>query len=453
MPMATKKVVIIGGGFSGTLTAINLLRHDGPDAVLIERAPQAGRGTAYSAAHPDHLLNVRAGNMSAYPDDPGHFARWLAARTGDCAATFAPRIVYGDYLAEELGHAIAAAPQRLRLVRDTALALETGDTGVAVTLASGGTVTADVAVLAMGNLPPHAPAPLDPVALGDDLYRGDPWAGDIGEGLGPDDSVLLLGTGLTMVDAALLLAARGFTGRIIAMSRRGLLPRMHDAAQPPVIPLDDRPPTALSPLVRAVREAADAIGWRNAVDRLRPFTQSLWCAASPQEQARFLRHMRPWWDVHRHRIAPSVAARLDAMRADGRLTALAAKPVAYQPEARSVAVDWRGRGSDTVSTLHVRRIVNCTGPQGDLARSSEPLLQGLVADGHARADICRLGLDVDRAGNLIGRNGIPNPALFALGPMTRGAFWEINAVPDIRVQVWAVARKLANAHWVGGEGL
>jgi len=451
--MPTERVVIVGGGFSGTLTAINLLRHDGPEAVLIERAPHVGRGTAYSAAHPDHLLNVRASNMSAYPDDPGHFARWLAEGSGDSATCFAPRIVYGDYLAQELAKAIAAAPARIRLVRDTARDITLEESGVRVALASGEAISADVAVIAMGNLPPHAPAPLDPAALGDDRYRGDPWAGDIGEGLGRDDTVLLLGTGLTMVDAALLLAARGFEGRMLAMSRRGLLPRVHEDAQPPVVPLADRPPTALSPLVRSVRAAARELGWRGAVDRLRPFTQSLWCAASPIEQARFLRHMRPWWDVHRHRIAPSVAARLEAMIAAGRLAVAAAKPLAYRRDDNGVALDWRARGTDAITTSHVRRIVNCTGPQGDLARSTEPFLQALVAKGHARADACRLGLDVDPASNLIGRDGTVEKALFALGPMTRGAFWEINAVPDIRVQVWAVARKLSNAHWIGGEGL
>lgn len=82
-------VAIIGAGFSGTLQAINLLRHEGPRATLIERAPVAGTGLAYGAAHPSHVLNVRAANMSAFPDDPSHFVRWLEARGVPDAATAA----------------------------------------------------------------------------------------------------------------------------------------------------------------------------------------------------------------------------------------------------------------------------------------------------------------------------------------------------------------------------
>ncbi len=208
-----------------------------------------------------------------------------------------------------------------------------------------------------------------------------------------------------------------------------------------------------SALLAEVRERAERLGWRAAVDELRPFTQGLWLSATTEQRDRFLRHLRPWWDVHRHRLAPQVAAKIDAMTARGQLTIVAGKPRAYRPAGTEVAVTWRPRGSSTESVMTVRRIVNCTGPQGDLARSSEPVLKSLIASGHARADPARLGLDVDAQSRLVGAGGEPHPRLFGLGPMTRGAFWEIVAVPDIRTQVWTVARRLAQAHWVGGEGL
>lgn len=445
-------VVIIGAGFSGTLQAINLLRHDGPRATLIERGPAAGKGLAYGAAHPSHVLNVRAGNMSALPDDPGHFVRWLEARGIGDAATFVPRVTYGEYLSEQLAAACAAAPDRLEVIAGDVVDLRHDGRATAV-LADGRRIEAHAAVLAVGNLPPHHPPGLDPAALPGDRYFGDPWDPALPAGLADDDTVLIIGTGLTMVDVALLLEASGFGGRIVAMSRRGLLPREHEPAGPGWARIDERPKLTASALLASVRARGATIGWRNAVDELRPFTQSMWANASRAERGRFIRHLRPWWDVHRHRLAPEVFARLKAMQASGRLVAIAGKPGVFAADEDGATVTWRPRGSDRSETLKVRRIVNATGPQGDLTRTEEPLLRKLLDRGLIRPDTARLGIDVDGTAAAIGADGRPSEWLHALGPMTRGAFWEIVAVPDIRTQTWSLARRLSNAHWVGGEGL
>ncbi|WP_066718282.1 FAD/NAD(P)-binding protein [Sphingomonas pituitosa] len=445
-------VAIIGAGFSGTLQAINLIRHEGPRATLIERAPVAGTGLAYGAAHPSHLLNVRAANMSAFPDDPGHLVRWLEGRGVEhAAASFVPRRVYGEYLREMLAQALARYPDRLRLVRGEVEDVTFDADGATLQL-SDGTLRADAAVLAVGNLPPHDPPGLDPAALSPTRYKGDPWDPSVPEGLSDDDTVLVIGTGLTMVDVALLLEARGFGGKIIAVSRRGLLPRPHAAGQD-WDKIRERPRTQASSLVRAVRTRAEQVGWRNAVDELRPFTQPMWANAAEDERARFLRHLRPWWDVHRHRLAPEVHARLQALIDRGRLEVLAAKTLGFAEGPAGIAVTFRPRGGDATKTITAQRIVNCTGPLGDLARTREPLLQRLAERGLIRPDAAHIGIDVDNQGQTIAANGRANANLYALGPMTRGAFWEIVAVPDIRTQTWAVARRLSNAHWVGGEGL
>lgn len=451
--MPVEHVAIVGAGFSGTLQAINLLRHEGPRATLIERGSRAGEGLAYGAAHPSHVLNVRAGNMSALPDDPGHFARWLEARgVADASGSFASRVTYGIYLREMLDAALAAGAGRLSVRYGEVVDVTEARAGVALKLADGGTLDADAAVLAVGNLPPHDPPGLSDAVLPDDLYKGDPWAGNVADGLTADDTVLVIGTGLTMIDVALMLEARGFAGRIVALSRRGLLPRRHEAAND-WAKIGDRPATVASGLVQQVRDRAVAVGWRNAVDELRPFTQPMWANASEAERARFLRHLRPWWDVHRHRLAPEVADRLAAMQERGQLDVLAGKTIAFAPADGGVVMTWRRRGTDASETMAVRRIVNCTGPLGDLNRTTDPLLVALRERGAIRPDAANLGIDVNGVGQVIGANGRPSERLYALGPMTRGAFWEIVAVPDIRRQTWDVARRLSNAHWVGGEGL
>ena len=449
----TKHVAIIGAGFAGTLQAINLLRHDGPRATLIERRPHAGAGLAYGNADPIHVLNVRAGSMSAFPDRPDHFVSWLAERGYDATArTFVAREVYGRYLREILAEARAARPDGLSILHEAAVDVCCDDDGVNVSLASGRSVKADIAVLAVGNLPPPPPSGLDVGTLGSDCYFGDPWRQNPAESLTAQDHVLILGTGLTMIDMVLKLRNDGFEGRITAVSRRGLLPHRH-GEQAPFEAIQERPGTDPAKLVAAVRKRSRELGWRNAVDELRPFTQAMWRAAGDAQRARFLRHLRPWWDIHRHRIAPAVATEIERLRENGTIDIIAAKIDRLSLAENGVAVTLRRRGSQTPETITVQRVINCIGPQGDLARTDEPLLRSLVSRGVLRSDPAHLGIDVDAQCRVLGASGEVSDRLLAIGPMTRGAFWEIVAVPDIRLQTWSVARRISNAHWVGGEGL
>lgn len=440
----TGRIAIVGGGFSGTLAAINLLRHSDSRLILIERQPLAGEGLAYGAAHPTHLLNVRAANMSAFPDDPGHFLRWLNEEgiTAD-PNPFVPRLRYGDYLRALLDTACAEAEGRLEIIRGNAIDLYRSSDRVVVLLEDTRRIEVDVALLAIGNLPPHAPPGIEVAALSQRLYAGDPWETGALDGLGDDDTVLLLGTGLTMVDVALALKARNFGGKIMALSRRGLLPHPHAQVAPAPDPITERPHETGAALLRRVRARAVAIGWRPAIDELRPFTQNMWRAASDSDRARFLRHLRPWWDIHRHRLAPVVREAVDELVGTDRLTVCAGRIAATKVEDDGLSISWQPRSSGDVRMRKVTRLINCTGPQGDVMRADEPLLRHLVARGTIRPDTLRIGIDVDTQSRTISINGASNNWLYALGPMTRGAFWEIVAVPDIRVQSYSVARQLA----------
>jgi uncharacterized NAD(P)/FAD-binding protein YdhS len=435
-------VAIVGGGFSGAMLAVHLLRR-GARVTLFERHRPPGRGLAYGAAHPIHLLNVRAGNMSAYPDEPAHFAAWLQARgTANAAASFAPRQVFGTYVEEQLAAAIAGAPGRFTHRTDAVDDIDSGPAGANIITAAGERLEADAAVLAVGNLPPPAPPGIDPARLPESTYWGDPWAPGAAEGLGEHDAVLLIGTGLTMVDLALLLDARGFAGRIVALSRRGLIPQSH-RDEPPAPDKRDQAPAALdSRLVREVRNRGARIGWRHAVDELRPFSQGVWSGAGTAQRRRFIRHLRPWWDVHRHRIAPEVAERIQSLIAEDRLRILAGKLAGSEAQGGGVAVRWRPRGGTEVEQAVFTRIINCTGPEGDLPRSAEPVLRRLLARGAIRPGPIGLGVDADGEARVLAADGTANPRLYALGPLTRGLLWEIVAVPDIRVQVAAVAAAL-----------
>lgn len=433
------------------MQAINLLRHDGPRATLIERRPRAGEGLAYGDAAPSHLLNVRAKGMHAYPDDPDGFVRWLERQGYNFSAEcFVPRLIYGDYLRDLLACEMARKPGRLTLVQDEAVALTVNDRAC-LTLRNGGMVAADLAILAVGNLPPYHPPGFNDT-LPTDVYIVDPWVDHATAGLTAEDTVLIIGTGLTMVDTVLRLKEEGFEGRIVAISRRGLLPHRH-SEQRPFTPIDERPAPCASSLVRSTRMRAAEIGWHNAVDELRRFTQPLWRAADHATRARFLRHLRPWWDIHRHRLAPIVADQIAELIERGRLSIMAARIRHVRPFANGVYVTFQPRGAQPECVRHFRRALNCTGPQGNLTTVREPLLRHLYDDGTIRPDPLRIGIDIDAQSRTFAADGTRNERLYAIGPMTRSESWEIVAVPDIRRQVWALAQRLSNAHWVGGEGL
>jgi uncharacterized NAD(P)/FAD-binding protein YdhS len=433
-------VAVIGGGFSGTLQAIHLLDR-GARVTLIERGDRLARGVAYSTPHPDHLLNVRAAGMSAFPDQPDHFATWLSEQGKGDGGTFAQRRTYGRYVQSLLGAAQVEAGERLSIVRAEVRDIARTGTGESVHLVAGERIEADAVVLALGNLPPETPRVVASAGLADGIVRSDPWSADLAADLGPDDNVLLIGTGLTAIDAALLLDSAGFQGRILALSRRGLLPRSHADIAHPVVELEGVPEPRCTDLLGLVRTRAERIGWRAVVDSLRPVTQALWGEASLAERRRFLRHLRPWWDVHRHRIAPTVAARVESMIAQGRLEIASGRISSVEPDGDAALLRWRSRGQDAENSISVRRIVNCTGPQADIARAREPLLDALLAAGRVRPDGCRIGVDVDSQCRTLSAEGASD-TLRAIGPISKGAFWEIVAVPDIRHQVRSLAEAL-----------
>ena len=441
-------IAIIGAGFSGSLLAIQILRKNARARVfLVEKALQFGRGLAYGAADPQHLLNVRASNMSAFPEEPDHFIDWLRANApqGVEPRSFVSRQLFGTYLQTMLRAIVetGAGAGRLVTVPDEAVSVTLDGARPRVRLALGRSLYVEQVVLATGNLPPHDQHCFIGAA-GASLYLSDPWSSEACRKLGPTDEILLLGTGLTAVDMILRLRAMGYRGLIRALSRRGLRPHRHADHGPTAAVFPVSPQPSLSALLRLIRSQARLRGWREAVDGLRPSVQRLWCEASDVERKRFLRHLRPWWDVHRHRLAPAIADSVQAFESGGNLTFSAGRIEQVSFSDDHADVTWIPRGTQTMRNMRVGRIINCTGPAGDLTKAKSPLLRDLLLRGLARPDFCNLGLDVDPYCRVIDVDGKVQTQLLAVGPLSRGAFWEITAVPDIRVQAAQVAKQLAS---------
>jgi uncharacterized NAD(P)/FAD-binding protein YdhS len=260
--------------------------------------------------------------------------------------------------------------------------------------------------------------------------------------VGPDEEVLLVGTGLTAVDVLLGLETHGWRGRATALSRRGLLPRAHPARAAQLLEAPAPRGSGLASRLAQVRRDAETRPWAEVMDGLRPHGQRLWKQAGENERRRFLRHLRPWWDVHRHRMAAEVAEAIERLQAEGRLTLAAGRLLEVRSEAGEVEGRWRPRGQAEPRVVRARRVINCTGPETDPARADSALLRSLLAAGAARRDPLGIGLDVDGEGRVLDGEGTPQRRLFAMGPLTRGALWEIVAVPEIRVQARELAARL-----------
>lgn len=455
----TRTIAIVGGGLSGTLTAVHLMRRAVEadlKIVLINRSGLLARGVAYGTRSADHVLNVPAARMSAFEDDEGHFLRYAQTQEpGVQGGTFVRRELYGDYLEWTLhqAHAQLTEPQRFEHRCEHVESLELTDHGTVLHFGQGASLEADRTVLALGHFAPADPRLDDSTVLASTRYVRDPWRADALSRIGRDEPVLLLGTGLTMVDIALALEARGHKGPMISLSRRGLLPQPHrTGGAPPIgITLPDellagRPD--LKHWLRIIRTQCDTlagqgIDWRETLASLRTATPDLWQRLDQRQRAQFLRHVQAYWDVHRHRLAPALNERLQALLRSGQLQVRAGRLQSLQAgEAGGLTAVYRPRAGQSTVSLRVGHVINCTGPSTDLKRAREPLMQSLLACGQATPDKLGLGLATGEHYALLDAKGRPSPVLRYLGPFLRAQYWECTAVPELRRHAKALAEVL-----------
>lgn len=444
------RIAIVGAGAAGSLTAVQLMRQADRlgrhvEVWLIDPSERTGPGVAYGTYDPRHLLNVPAGRMSAFPDDAGHFLRWLTDRDPRTApGDFVPRQVYGQYLTDIVERtAVACGHARLHRVRDKVVATREQGSGLALRLAGGGELRVDAAVLALGNLTPAqdwAGAELRDSGR----FVADPWVPGALDGAAEKGDVLLVGTGLTMVDLAATLAR---PDRVLhAVSRHGLLPQEHlTAAAPPAEPPALDGARGLDALRRDIRRHLSATrracgDWRPALDGLRPLTATLWQQLPAADRARFFDEDLRAWEVHRHRMAPATAASLRELLASGRLRIGAGQVLRAAPADDALAVTL----SDGTQ-LRVGSVVNCTGARTGPPGTADPLVRCVLERGYGRPGSAGLGLDTSGDGRLVPAVGAPALRLWTLGAARRGNLLETTAVPEIRAQAAEVAGDVLRA--------
>ena len=468
-------VAIVGGGFSGAVFGLKLHMAQ-PDwrVVIIEPNRMLGRGIAYGACGPQHLLNVPVSRMEIGLQ-PG-FATWLdrhrtrmaeaLVESGlDVQAAYVPRALFGDYIEERVGEALnTRSVTGLTTLRGEAVRMLRQGQGVLLT--DGREVEADIVVLAMGNLAPRPPGGADPWLYDTGFFVPDPWARDAFGDVGADEPLLLIGAGLTTVDVALRLASDGHRGRMLAVSRRGLLPQRHEAGgawSEFLAQHGGASPRALTRVIRqeVARAVAQGVPWQRVFDAARPAVPGIWQGWTAAHRRQFTRHLRVRWDIHRHRMAPRIDDALRRLLTTGALEIAAGRVAGYAQAGGMVDVTLRLRGG-TERVFRAGRVVNCTGPGAGFDRIAVPLIADLRERRLAAPDALGVGFQTQDCAVIDGA-GIPSRWLFALGPLTRPNWWEITAVPEINLQIdrlvaqlsWATpVSSLTAADFLGiGEGI
>lgn len=450
-----KTLVIIGAGFSGTVTAIQFLKHcpPGVQVILINRSGGMARGLAYGTNSAQHLLNVPVGNMTALVDEPESFQKFCQKTNPDIVgSSFVPRRLYGDYLSCLLDSAVDSAKGiSLHRLAAEVHSLRADQQGAIVELADGEELRADHVVLAFGHFAPLNPQCVAPaIAVG--CYQQDPWDR---ERMLPDATkpVLLIGAGLTALDVALGMD-QSDTRPIYMLSRRGLQPlahRPHGHVLPPIVGASERlldvEPTVINYLreVRGLIKAGATTGrdWRDYIAALRPATPTLWARLPEVEKRRFIRHLQPYWDVHRHRVAPETYDRFIEASGSGRIVSLAGRIMGIDPDGEGVRVSYQRRGTDQIEHIDVSKVINCTGPNSNLRHVDDPLIIQLRDEGLLQPDTLGLGLHVDQ--RLAVKNAEGNASLWLsyVGPMLKADLWEATAVPELRELAKRLACRLA----------
>jgi uncharacterized NAD(P)/FAD-binding protein YdhS len=454
-----RTIVIVGGGFCGTVLAANLLRRPPPGPtrlVLIERDGAVGRGVAYADRGFPYLLNVPASRMSANTAAPNEFLEFVQRRIPNASGEdFMPRALYGEYLQEFLMAAQLSAPSNVRLdvlhgevtnVRRLERHLP-----LQIELRDGRKLTADDVVLALGNPKPASLAVAAPV-VDHPAYVADPWSTELQ--FSRDQKILLIGSGLTAADVINAASADPQrTPTLHALSRHGLVPPRQTAFRPDAFKGDGNAlllaaSTSLRGLTKSVRllaREAESVGgdWREAITFVRNMAPTIWQRLSEHDRVRFLRHLRALWDVHRHRLPLQLIQRIDALRKAERLYVHAGQLLRFADRDGRIEVKWRRRGTPSEHTEAFDRVVNCTGPDYAIARSTEPLWRSLVQCGLCVSDPLGLGLRTGPRGAVIDADGWPGPHLFYVGPMLRADLWEATAASELRVHAERLAALLA----------
>lgn len=451
---------IIGGGFSGVSVAVQLARQTKKKIhiILFNTLYPFAEGVAYSTRHPMHVLNVTAGRMSFFPDSPNHFAEWILKKhttefsgfgLAQLEDAFVPRSLYANYISDVFTHEIIFNPLiNFTLIEETASSISEKENNFIVSTDKKNNFSCDKIILATGNESPAVPSFISDEIVKKEIYCENPWQTQSQKTNNSSESILLLGTGLTMIDNMLSIFNQGFKGKIIAVSTKGFLPLAFRKSETDYAILNElKKPYDINTVFDIFRKHVHrvrnyGVSGVSIVDALRPLTQEIWKELSFEDRKRFLVHIRRLWGVARHRLPFTVFDLMNSYINSKRLEIFAGRLTNVKLQNGIAKATIKLRATSEKLHFNIQKIINCTGPLTDITKSKSPLIKNLIAAKIITPDALHLGINATADGNIINERGNVSNSMYTLGPPLKGVLWESTAVPEIRVQAMELAKKI-----------
>jgi len=456
------KIGIVGGGFSGTMLAVQLIRHSNKriEIVVVNETENFALGVAYNPYSSNHLLNVVAGKMSAFPDQADHFVNWLITqpefKSQDLEIlkkTFVPRKVYGHYLTDLWVEYKKIAKNKGIVVSEVVgrvTKLNMNQNKPSILLENNQILHFDKCVIATGNQLPGNPIVQNSSFFESSKYFQNPWKIESVQGLKKTDVVLIVGNGLTMVDTVLGLLQQGYQGKIYSLSRHGygIIPHRESKFAFTIdreTKLTEMSLLELVHFVNSNRKKLDLEGSSPEVivDAFRPYTQEIWKGLSLKERKLFMSRLRHLWGVLRHRVPLQVQTIIQQLVVEEKLEILSGKILDFTENPNSICVKYGNNKTHTIESLEVTRIINCTGPESDLRKLEDHFLHHAYNERILFQDELKLGICTDLETFRVKKiNGGTHNNLYTIGTNLKGELWESTAVNELRIQVDNLAKQV-----------
>mgnify|MGYP000153170678 CR=1 FL=1 len=457
-----KKLGIIGAGFTGTMTAVQLIEKSRSpiEITLIYEGESLNKGIAFNPYSEKHLLNVITGRMSAYPDKPNHFLDWTMRRTSfknqDRAFienSFLPRKLYGEYISDIWKEAKKKAKNKkikLTVLNRSVKDLDISENEVSICFDNNSIKIVDDCIIATGNHLPSNPIIKNINFYSSKNYFRNPWDIKSVKNIKNELPILIIGNGLTMVDTVFGCLENGFKGKIFSISSHGFNILSHRYNGPKYSKLIEElgDNISLYELVKLLNKhikTAKKLGIspEPIIDSLRPYTQKIWTSFSAKEKSLFISRLRHLWGVARHRIPLDSSYKIQNLRLSGKLHINSGKIIDFIQKPNFISAKYFNKKTGNIETINVSRIINCTGPETNLLKIDGCFLKGCLLKDILFQDELRLGISTDiKTFKVIKKDGKPHVNLFTLGSNLKGELWESTAVNELRIQAEQLAEKL-----------
>jgi uncharacterized NAD(P)/FAD-binding protein YdhS len=437
----TSSIAIIGGGISGTLTVLNFIKQSTKQLTILwfDAGNKFCRGLAYSTSVNEHLLNVRANNMSLFVDEPDHFVNWLKKYNPSYSPTdFVPRKIFGEYVQHVFNDLKKSNPLvTIQQIAREVISVDKSNNGFEIKTET--IYHAHNLVLALGNFLPAHPHSASKQFITSENYFQNAFHDKIADQVKDKKIITIIGSGLTMIDLISSLSSFNYKEHIQIISPHAYIPQAHfEDPLPAIAPfLQETTNYNLIKLLGLVNKqlkqaAKDGFNSHSVIDAIRPYATNIWLQFSLKEKKQFLRHLRHKWGVARHRAPAQSLKKFNQLQVAGKLSILKGRifEITEMPAGFEICYTDINQTRQKVST---ELIINCTGPQSDYSQIESPLIRYLIKNALISPDPIHYGLNA-------AKNGRISSNLYTLGSPLKGVLWESTAVPEIRLQ----AKELAN---------